>query len=173
MMRQAKSGEQRKLESDPFYTETYGYRLKLRIYPYGRKSATSSHLSVFIVVMKGEYDAILPWPFKRKMRFTLIDQREDPEQRKNVSMVITSSHTENYERPNKEENLGRGFRNFISHGKLYSGGYVENNMLFLQFEVSPGVRPVKKIISSSSSSETDVITSSGSISESDTFDRMD
>ncbi|PFX13911.1 TNF receptor-associated factor 4 [Stylophora pistillata] len=90
-MRQAKAGEQRKLESDPFYTEDYGNRLKLRIYPYGRKSARSSHLSVFIVVLKGEYDAILPWPFKRKMRFTLIDQQEDPEKQKNVSKDHLSS----------------------------------------------------------------------------------
>ncbi|XP_022808456.1 TNF receptor-associated factor 4-like [Stylophora pistillata] len=168
-MRQAKAGEQRKLESDPFYTEDYGNRLKLRIYPYGRKSARSSHLSVFIVVLKGEYDAILPWPFKRKMRFTLIDQQEDPEKQKNVSKVIFSSHIENYGRPEKEENLGRGFRNFLSHEELYSRGYVQNDMLFLQFEVGPGIRPVKKIISSNSSSEKDEITSRSSSSERDTI----
>jgi len=28
-----------------------------------------SHMSLFFVVMKGEYDALLPWPFRQKVRW--------------------------------------------------------------------------------------------------------
>jgi len=34
--------------------------------------------------MKGEYDALLPWPFNKKVTFTLIDQDEDLLKRKKV-----------------------------------------------------------------------------------------
>ncbi|XP_022784377.1 TNF receptor-associated factor 2-like isoform X2 [Stylophora pistillata] len=66
IMRQAKAGVQRIFESSPFYTENYGYRLKLRILPNGGGTAVNSHLSVSVIVTKGEYDAIFPWPFKSR-----------------------------------------------------------------------------------------------------------
>ena len=64
ILRQAKTGKKYQIESDPFYTA--GYKLKVKIYPNGSGSGKNTHLSMFIVVMKGEYDAILPWPFKKK-----------------------------------------------------------------------------------------------------------
>ena len=50
-------------ESDPFYTKTetdgYGYKLKVKIYVGGTGEGENTHLSVFIIVMKGEYDTLL------------------------------------------------------------------------------------------------------------------
>ncbi|XP_022803565.1 TNF receptor-associated factor 1-like [Stylophora pistillata] len=157
IMRQAKAEVQRTFESDPFYTENYGYRLKLRIHPNGARTGLNSHLSVFLIIMKGEYDALLPWPFKRKVRFTLIDQQEDPEQRNKVSTMRSNTKSrENYERPtNREENVGRGLNRFISHEELYSRRYVENDILFLQFEIGPVVSRAKKYTLLSESDESD------------------
>ena len=39
----------------------------------GLEMTKKTHLSVFMVLMKGEYDAILRWPFNKKVKFTLID----------------------------------------------------------------------------------------------------
>ena len=81
-LRQAKIGGKRALYSDPFHTKTgtdsYGYKMKVLFYPNGDGNGKNTYLSVFIKVMKGEYDAILPWPFKKKVKFELIDQQEDP-----------------------------------------------------------------------------------------------
>ena len=33
-----------------------------------------THLSFFFVVMKGPFDALLPWPFKQKVALTIINQ---------------------------------------------------------------------------------------------------
>ena len=33
-----------------------------------------THFSMFFVIMRGEYDALLPWPFLQKVHFRLIDQ---------------------------------------------------------------------------------------------------
>ena len=45
-----------------------------RAYLNGDGVGHETHLSMFIVVMKGEYDALLPWPFRHKVSLVLLDQ---------------------------------------------------------------------------------------------------
>lgn len=131
--------DRHRLASTPFYTEKYGYKLRLSIVPFGDGSGKNTHLSVFIIVMKGEYDAILSWPFKKEVRFTLFDQQEDPAGRQNVIRKLTADNAlkGNYDRPVRGENKGRGFPEFISHDKLYSRRYIVDDTLFLQVEIGP------------------------------------
>ena len=137
ILRQAKTEENKMIESVPFYTEQYGYKLKVEVYPNGRKSGNNTHLSVYISVMKGEYDAILPWPFKKKVRITFIDQQENPGARENVVMrVFLGDHLESSARPINERNKRRGHAEFISHDKLHSRRYLVDDILFLRVEVS-------------------------------------
>jgi len=35
------------------------------------------HLSLFFVIMKSDYDAFLPWPFRPKVTFKLLSQDHD------------------------------------------------------------------------------------------------
>lgn len=136
VLRQAKAGENIAVAYGPFLTGTYGYKLKVKIYPNGCGSSRNTHLSVFIVVMKGEYDAILPWPFEKKVKFTLIDQHEDSVERVNVSHWFRSSNAlKHFARPVSEESTGRGFSTFIFHEKLFSRCFVVDDTLFLQVEV--------------------------------------
>ena len=77
-------------DSVPFYTDrtrSSEYKLKTRIYPNGNWRFYRQ-LVVCIVVMNFEYDAILPWPFKNKVKVTLIDQQEDPLKRENITRVL-------------------------------------------------------------------------------------
>ncbi len=139
---EAKTGGKKCLESAPFYsarTESYGYKLRVKIDPNGFGPGMNTHLSVSIYVMKGEYDAILPWPFKKKVKFTLIDQQEDSVERENVSYeFIPGNYPESYARPTQNENsTGCGCSQFISHEKLHSRRYLVENTLFLQVEVGP------------------------------------
>ena len=141
VLRQAKAGEKIAIDSSPFHTdraESYGYKLKITVEPNGSGSAKNTYLSVFIIVMKGEYDAILPWPFKKKVQFSLIDQQEDPAQRENVTMhFIPGKNCESFRRPKNNDNVGWGFPEFVSHKKLYSRRYIVDDTLFLQVEISP------------------------------------
>ncbi|KAK2120245.1 TNF receptor-associated factor 1 [Saguinus oedipus] len=57
------------LFSPAFYTAKYGYKLCLRLYLNGDGTGKRTHLSLFIVIMRGEYDALLPWPFRNKENF--------------------------------------------------------------------------------------------------------
>ena len=61
VLRKAKSGEEPDIESSPFYRS--GYKFKIGIYPNGFDSGKNTHLTVYLVIMKGEYDATLTWPF--------------------------------------------------------------------------------------------------------------
>ena len=85
--------------------------------------------------MKGEYDAILPWPFKRKVKFILIDQQEDPDQRKNHTFELFEKNHSSFARPLKEENEGLGWSQFISHENLNSRRFIVDDTLFLQVEI--------------------------------------
>lgn len=139
VLKQATNEGKEKLKSDPFYsttTESYGYKLQVSVCPNGNYQ--SSYLSVFNAIKRGDYDAILPWPLKEKVTFTLIDQQEDPNQTENVTTeFITGDYPDNYKRPLEEESAGIGFPKFVSHEKLNSRRYIVDDTLFLQVEVGP------------------------------------
>ncbi|CAG2212657.1 TRAF3 [Mytilus edulis] len=63
---EAISGRTVSLYSQPFYTSRFGYKMCARLYLNGDGMGKGTHLSLFFVVMRGEYDALLPWPFQQK-----------------------------------------------------------------------------------------------------------
>ncbi|CAF1602827.1 unnamed protein product, partial [Didymodactylos carnosus] len=75
-MADALSDKQLSLYSPPFYSSPTGYKMCMRIHLGGDGHARKSHISLFFVLMKGEYDAILQWPFHFKVTFCLFDQSE-------------------------------------------------------------------------------------------------
>ncbi|XP_016354376.1 TNF receptor-associated factor 2-like isoform X1 [Sinocyclocheilus anshuiensis] len=52
--------------SPAFYSSKYGYKMCLRLYLNGDGTGRGTHLSLFFVVMRGKYDALLKWPFSQK-----------------------------------------------------------------------------------------------------------
>ena len=73
---EARTGKTISLYSAPFYTSRFGYKLCLRLYMDGDGSGKGSHLSFFLTIMKGEYDALLPWPFSQMVTLMLVDQNK-------------------------------------------------------------------------------------------------
>ena len=138
MLRQAKQGRNVKIHSTPFYTVPFGYKLKLSVKPNGDGSGKNTHLSVFVILMKGEYDGMLLWPFQQKVSFTLIDQQERSDERENNVMHFRArNNPENIMRPVSEENPGRGFSRFVSHEKLKTRKFIVDDTLFIQVDVEP------------------------------------
>ncbi|XP_020618487.1 TNF receptor-associated factor 4-like [Orbicella faveolata] len=136
MLRQAKSGRNNKMDSEPFYTGPYGYKLKLSVNPNGDGSGKNTHLSAFVIVMKGEYDAVLSWPFHQKVTFTLIDQQDNTDERENIVMHFRANpKLENFARPTEEEKPGRGYARFVSHERLRSRRYIVDDSLFIRVDV--------------------------------------
>lgn len=124
-----------RLYSEPFFIHKYGYKLKLEVNPNGCKAGKGTHLSVFLHVMRGEYDAILTWPFDWKIKFILLDQK--PNQKKSIKMNFPrkSSDYNNFKRPTSDQNTGRGLATFVSHETLSTENYVANGTIFVQLEL--------------------------------------
>lgn len=139
ILRRALKKDETEIESDPFYTNTetecYGYKLKVILCPNGDGDGEKTHLSVYIVIMKGDYDAILPWPFSKKVKFTLIDQEEDPDQRQNKTHKFVWQDCESLARPVTGENDGVGSPKFVSHEELNSRRFLVDDTLFLLVDI--------------------------------------
>ena len=135
ILQKAKDGIEKNIYSEPFFTGKHGYKLSVCIKPDGDQTNKNRYLSVFLRIAKGNYDAMLPWPFHRKVTFTLIDQQDNPDMRQNVVFSFSSEPT------------GRPFsdiicimpeiRRFVSHKNLYTRSYIVDDTLFLQVEISP------------------------------------
>lgn len=132
ILRRAKVGLQDVIYSDPFYTEQCGYKIKLRLYPNGEENAKNTHLSLRLIIMKGEYDAILQWPFAKPVTLTLIDQQGNPDDRENIVCSFSTYSGSWCLRPVKEANNGNGFSKFVSHDSLKKRAYIVDDAIFIE-----------------------------------------
>ena len=93
ILSQAREKRSTVLESSLFYSANHVYKLKLYVYRNGDITNKSNWLSVFLVIMEGEYDALLPWPFHQRITFILVDQQEGSDEKKNIVMELTTDPT--------------------------------------------------------------------------------
>ena len=73
-MADAQSERQTSIYSPVFYSSSTGYKMQARLYLYGDGNARRTHMSLFFLLVKGEFDALLSWPFGYKVTFCLFDQ---------------------------------------------------------------------------------------------------
>ena len=132
ILRQAKVGLQDTIYSDPFYTKQCGYKVKMRLNPNGDDLGKNTHLSLRLIIMKGEYDAILQWPFAKPVTLTLIDQQGDPDDRENIVGSFTTYSGAWSSRPVREENQPTGFPKFVSHDNLKKRAYIVDDAIFIK-----------------------------------------
>ena len=63
--------------SPSFYTHPRGYKMCLRVDANGYGVRKNSHVSVYLYMMRGEYDESLKWPFRGDITVQLLNQVED------------------------------------------------------------------------------------------------
>ena len=93
-----------------------------------------SHLSLFLVIMKSEYDDLLEWPFTKKVRFTLINQESrsfDIEEN-----MTPNKDSSSFQKPRKEMNIASGCPLFVRLDRLERDGFIKNNSLFIECNIS-------------------------------------
>ncbi|KFZ52795.1 TNF receptor-associated factor 2, partial [Antrostomus carolinensis] len=108
------------LYSPAFYTAKYGYKVCLRVYLNGDGTGKGTHVSLFFVVMKGDYDALLPWPFRHKVTFMLLDQNNREHIIDAFRPDLTSA---SFQRPVNDMNVASGCPLFLPLSKLQSPKY--------------------------------------------------
>lgn len=135
-MKRAVNEGENALFSETIYTGKYGYKLRAVAYPNGIASGKGTHFSLYIMIEQGDYDALLKWPFKQKVFFTLLDQNLSNAVNKTEELLGDRSST-SFVQPQTEANPGWGFPKFIALDKLNSGSYLKNDCMFIKIEVDP------------------------------------
>ena len=88
-----------------------------------------THLSLFFVVMRGEFDNILQWPFTHKVTFKLINQVGGED----VLKVFQPDPLDcSFRKPSSGMNIASGCPQFISHIELERGGFIVDDTIFIK-----------------------------------------
>ena len=125
------------IKGDPFYSSVFGYKMRIIVELNETREEYKGHLGVYIELMKSDHDAILSWPFKKSYTFTLIDQQNRQQERKNIEMTMTPQGEESFERPKDLANLGYGYAKFVSHTTLETRKYIKDDTVFITVSVKP------------------------------------
>ena len=117
--------------SQPFYTHPRGYKMCLSVVADGE--GEGSHVSVFIELMRGEFDSELNWPFHGSMTVTLLDQEGEQHHADTNTFSFDSGTPEECvcQVVGKEKNLGWGAATFIAHKDLHPN-YNKNDSLYFR-----------------------------------------
>ena len=126
---EAVSGRTPSIYSPPFYVGRFGYKVSARLYPNGDGIGKGTHMSMFFVIMRGEYDALLPWPFIQKVHFRLLDQNRI---RDVFDAFRPDPNSASFKRPTSDMNMASGCPTFISQAEVREGGYVKDDIIFVK-----------------------------------------
>ena len=125
--------ENTKWYSPSFYTHPRGYKMCVRITANGTDFG-KDHVSIFVVMMKGEHDVYLRWPFRGEVTIKLLSQEGDKNKTKTMHFH-DNSHDDVAGRVIKGEQADRGlgYHQFINHRDLQPD-YLMNDCLQLCVE---------------------------------------
>ena len=133
-MQDAREGKRTFINSMPFYAGRYGYKMCLRLHILGDGDGMGTHMSLYLVLMKGEFDKLLKWPFTFKVTFKLLNQLGG---RDIVFEAIKPDPcSSSLQRPMKDLNVVAGCPCFVSLMVLrMSDDFLANDTLFFKVEV--------------------------------------
>ena len=122
---EARSGKTVSLYSAPFYTSRHGYKMCLRLYMDGDGSGKVTHLSFFLTLMRGEYDALLTWPFRQTVTLDQ-DRQKDIFQSFRPDPSLSS-----FQRPINEMNIASSCPKFVPLSIMENPSFVKDDTMFL------------------------------------------
>ena len=114
--------------SPPFFTSRHRYKMCTRIYLNGDGMGKGTHILLFFLLMRGEYDPLLRWPFRQKVTFMLLDQD-------NVEHVIDAfrpdPNSSCFQRPRQETNIASWCPLFLPLGNLNNHASIKDDAIFV------------------------------------------
>ena len=109
--------------SPAFNTHVGGYKMCLKITANGWASGKGTHVGLAVVMMKGEFDSHLQWPFEGEITVELVNQKEGGENiiRKPLELADYDKCCKAFQRVTEGERAsgGWGYDKFIAHTDLY------------------------------------------------------
>ena len=110
--------------SPPFYSHIGGYKMCISVDANGSETGRGTHISVFLHIMRGEYDDTLKWPFHGEVTVQLLNQRKNAKHHEKTLIQAADCSFDRLKecvaRVEGQQQYGPGWGHdtFISHGKL-------------------------------------------------------
>ncbi len=121
--------------TSPPYTSRSGYKVCIRLYMNGYGREWNANMSFFLVLMKGSYDAILEWPFSRRVEFRVMGQGN----RRGHDLVVDfrpDPQSAAFARPVRGMNIADGVPQCAFPLEiLRRDGYVDDDTMFVKVVV--------------------------------------
>ncbi|XP_049766247.1 TNF receptor-associated factor 3 [Schistocerca cancellata] len=114
------------LHSPIFFSQQFGYKLRLEVHLNGVGHWKGRNMIVGLQVLPGDWDALLPQPFNRKVSVTLRDQAPNSEQANNLMKILKAGTT-------KEDPAG--YHQFFPHKTMQQFNYIKDNAIYLEVTV--------------------------------------
>jgi len=130
---QAVTGKVTALHSAPCFQKRGGYKFCSRLYLNGDGMGRGTHVSLFFVIMKSEYDALLTWPFSDRVTFRLINPHNLDDSM--VESFIPDRNSSSFKRPTKDMNIAAGCPMFIRKELL--NNYIVDDALYIETKIAP------------------------------------
>ena len=116
-----------------FYTHPGGYKMCLRVNANGDRNAKSTHLSVRMMMMKGEFDDQLKWPFRGKITVQLLSQEDGDHFVKEIPFKNADADTCSRIVEGEISVRGWGFKEFLPNTELRPK-YLKNDCIKLRIK---------------------------------------
>ena len=123
-------------ESEPFVS-SHGYKMKLLVHLNEAPSGFDGYMGVYLSLMKSDRDENLPWPFKKRYKFVLIDQQDYVPARQDIHYTIIPDRQVAFRRPGWYENESWGAPDFVQHSTLHTRLYVRDHSVYIKLFVDP------------------------------------
>ena len=100
------------------YTSSGGYKMCINVDANGFGNGKGTHISVFVYLMQGENDDLLPWPFTGTVTYELLNQLENKNHH-SLSTMFPQEDKASQRVVNRETSSnGYGHPRYIAHSKL-------------------------------------------------------
>lgn len=120
--------------SPVFFTSQGGYKLCARIYFNGHEEFQGTHISFYIIILKGEFDNILTWPFNQEIKVQLLCQNSREFYEKIITPDLQSSSSM---KPVAIGNSPMGMKDFIVLDDFNRSKhrFIKDNIIFFRVSV--------------------------------------
>ncbi|XP_046900118.1 TNF receptor-associated factor 5 isoform X1 [Hypomesus transpacificus] len=124
--------------SVPFHTGRCGYKMAVKAYLNGDGDGKGSHLSLYVVLMRSDFDPLLQWPFRQTVSLSVLDQ--SGANNHYTHNLRPDPACNSFQRPSSDvaANVASGFPRFISHAQLEApktAVYIREDTLFVKVKV--------------------------------------
>ena len=103
-----------------------------KLYMNGDGMGKVTHLSLFFVVTKGDYDALQTWSFQKKITMMLLDQGNGDHM---IDAFQSDPQSSSFRRPTSDMNIASGSPLFMPLDNLNNRQYIKDDVMLIKIIV--------------------------------------